>query len=77
MLSGGEFQATPHWVTPPRASLAKSDTHRTSFAIFFQPNVDDQLDWHGGGDVQVECWENGMTFGEFAHRKCVMYAGVE
>ncbi|GMH38618.1 hypothetical protein BSKO_06502 [Bryopsis sp. KO-2023] len=62
-LSKGKFKATPHWVAAPVTN--PKGIRRTSFAVFFQPDVDFRI-----SDARDEAgWESGMSFGEFARKK--------
>lgn len=73
VLSGGEFQATTHWVQSPKQKNATDNVFRLSFAMFFQPSIDEMLTPPPSSSVSVEGWREGITFGEFAKKKFSHY----
>jgi len=75
-LSGGLLCATPHYVKAPDMHNAENaGVSRNTFAVFMQPNWDEELEmpaWAAESDVLtaggLKEWTQNCTFGEFASR---------
>jgi isopenicillin N synthase-like dioxygenase len=87
ILSGGILQATPHCVVAPRPhpqeenpqqqeNRQQQQVYRNTFALFMQPRWDEILQCPDGfdpGQVGIDVWKDGMSFGEFSKRRFADY----